>query len=197
MGTLITIPAPSGLLSTFPGTNNPVVYPDLNSLYGNPDIPSSPLYGGGSSGQSVLSQFPSVSPSASSYAVPLPVTSGMGSSTDAAFLNSLTQASLPTSATTSATSATANPCPWYDLVCQFTPAGQTAVPTTLGSLGSSISGAASSIGGMAIPGLSGFTWGRVGTFLLALILIAAGLYLFGSQSAQGAVTRTVKRGLAI
>lgn len=62
------------------------------------------------------------------------------------------------------------------------------------SIGSSISSGLSSFAGSTF---AGFSWGRIGSFLLALILIAAGLYLFGSQSAQGVITRTVRRGLEI
>jgi hypothetical protein len=101
----------------------------------------------------------------------------------------------PTPTASELAGSNANPCPWYDLICQFTPAGQTAVPTTLGNLTGSLGNIASSIGGKSFSGLSGITWGRVGAFVLALILIAAGLFLF--RPGAPSITQTVRRGLAI
>jgi hypothetical protein len=45
--------------------------------------------------------------------------------------------------------------------------------------------------------LSGFSWGRVGGFVLGLLLIAAGLFLFGKAEIAPAVSGVVRRGVAI
>jgi hypothetical protein len=44
---------------------------------------------------------------------------------------------------------------------------------------------------------TGITWGRVAGFVLGLILIAAGLFLFGRAEIAPAVTGAVKRGIAV
>lgn len=105
----------------------------------------------------------------------------------------LTQASLPSGATSGSTG-----CAWYDFSCEVNASGLGAqqdtsnitagAPGTLSTPVTQLPSVSSFLGST----LAGFSWGRIGSFLLALILIAAGLYLFGSQSKtiQG-VTRAV------
>jgi hypothetical protein len=169
-----------GLLQYFPGTNTPVQYPDLNSIYGNPDVPSSPLYAGGSGGQSILA-LPSTENSSSIPTFSTTVYAQSPTSSDG-LPDPLLSLNLP------------NILPSAETIQEQMASGQS---TDNGPLGTGVGTAAQ----QNAPGvnaaalntpvsgpawltslLGGFSWGRVGAFVLALILIAAGLYLFGSQS---------------
>lgn len=188
--------APFPTVSLLNNPNNVNLLPDLNALY--PSGPTGSLPSPVSSGsffnpENVTSSinFPSVTQSDTpDYSSGLP---------DSILNIPGLQTSIPNTVAGAANSI--NPCSWYDLVCQFTPAGQVASPTTtanvtsgLGGIGSSISSGLSSAFGSTF---AGFSWGRIGAFMLALIMIAAGLYLFGSQSVSQSVGRVVKRGVAI
>ena len=64
----------------------------------------------------------------------------------------------------------------------------------LGAIGSGIGNAfgVSSGGGLGSLLIPGFTWGRVGAFLLGIIVVAGAIYLF--KPAQNAINTAVKRG---
>jgi hypothetical protein len=53
-------------------------------------------------------------------------------------------------------------------------------------------GTSSSVGFLGLPGLPSIDWGRIGAFLLGLLLIAGGLFLI--KPVQQAVKITVKHG---
>jgi len=215
--------APFPTVSLLNNPNNVNLLPDLNSLY--PSGPTGPLPAPVSSGsyfnpENVTSSidFPST-PSNTDYSSGLPDPllnlSGNLAAINESILGPSVGAQLPSGTVLpgqtvqqsspslfdkifGTNNSSSNPCPWYDLVCQFTPAGSTPTPTTsgniLGNIGNSISSGFTSAFGSTF---AGFSWGRIGAFLLALILIAAGLYLFGSQQAASTVTRIVKRGTSI
>jgi hypothetical protein len=198
-----------------------LVLPDLNSMYGNPDVPSSPLYGGGSgstgygstapTSDSSTSLFPSsslISSSAPGEAGLFDLESGGATGSMPTFSTTVTASPLPSGATpTSGTSLSS--CAWDDLLCQFQNSGLATQQNTSNQGGNApssvqsainsplVSNPLSSIQGWLNSEFAGFTWGRIGAFALALILIAAGLYLFGSQS--GAVRQAARtaRGLAV
>lgn len=62
---------------------------------------------------------------------------------------------------------------------------------------SSITSPSNSGGGLFGNTFSGLSWGRVGAFILGLILIAGGIFLFGKQPASEAVSDFVRSGTAV
>jgi hypothetical protein len=185
-----------GLLQYFPGTNTPVQYPDLNKLYGNPDLPSSPLYGGGAGGQSTL-VFPSVTQPASTDLSSLPtgfpsIPNGLPSIPSlTAGINGVDplEALAGGSTTNSGGQGITNPS-----LTQSVNPSLSGLTNAISSIPSSIS---SGLTGALGNQFAGFSWGRIGAFALALIMIAAGLFLFGSQSsAAKSAVKTIK-GVAL
>jgi hypothetical protein len=61
-----------------------------------------------------------------------------------------------------------------------------------GGMAQMATGAGNVATGTSASNLFGLTWGRVGGFVLGLILIAAGLYLFGRQELAPVVNRGLK-----
>lgn len=175
----------------------------LNNTYGNPDVPTSSLYGGGSGGQSVLvegnsdTSMPTFSTTVTAVADNDSGSSLLGGLPDDPLLT------LPTQTVSTGGQPTATGCAWYDLSCVYQNSGLAAQQDTSNvSAGAPASMTSIPVMSNPLSGIqtwlnsefAGFTWGRIGSFALGLILIMGGLYLFGSQSStiRGAV-RTAGR----
>jgi hypothetical protein len=171
--------------------------PDLNAIY-----PNGPQTG-------IVSESTALSPAPQATGSWLDPSTGQTGSATIPELPSL-DSGIPTFSTTvtstplSSTSAPSSGCAWYDLSCEFQNSGLAAqqdtsnitagVPSGLSApVTQAIPSAVSSLLGNSF---AGFSWGRIGGFLLGLILIAAGLYLFGSQSSTVRSVVRASKGLA-
>jgi hypothetical protein len=170
----------------------------LNQTYGNPDVPTSPLYGGGSSGQGIAVINNEGIPTFSTT-----VTANADTDNGASLLGGLPDPllSLPTQTVSTGGQPTATGCAWYDLSCVYQNSGLAAQQDTsnvsAGAPASMTTNPASSyLSGLFGNTFAGFSWGRIGAFMLGLILIGGGLYLFGSGDANKIVGTAVRAATA-
>jgi hypothetical protein len=191
-------------------SGNLVTLPDLNSEYGNPDVPTSSLYGGGSGStgygstnpSSIAGSIPTFSTTVTASADPTDYTSSLGDP-----LSSLNLPSgLPSIPSLQAGIAGGNAV--TDWLNGLLGAGSSQQPySALGSAlgntapvpaggGCGLNNLTACFGGTSAT-LGGFTWGRIGAFALALILIAGGLYLFGNQTTQGVISTGFRKAVAV